>query len=277
MKKVILFVATGLLALGAAQIAKADASFTDPAGDSGAAPDITAVTAANDAPGANLTFTVRSNQASLAADATVYLWFDADNNQQTGNSGVEAVFVIDATGWAFLKWNGTQFAPANAASANGSHVNGLTTFKISKADLGAGDKFRFWADTDQVDANGNPIAQDTAPDGDAVYQYTIAKPLTLRAGTATTVPLRPRAGKAFAVRARITRGDTGGPLASGTVTCTVRVGTARIRATGRVSGGVAVCNMTIPKTAKGKFVRGTMKVTFQGVSTTKTFSYRVVA
>src|SRR5918995_3582522 len=61
MKRVVVFLATGLLALAAAQVAKADVSFTDPAGDSGTAPDITAVTAAND-PAGNLTFTVRTNQ-----------------------------------------------------------------------------------------------------------------------------------------------------------------------------------------------------------------------
>ena len=276
MKKVILFLATGLLALGAAQIAKADASYTDPAGDSGTAPDVTAVTAAND-PANNLTFTVRTNHPALLPDAALFLVFDIDQNPQTGSSGVESFFVISSDGWQFVKWNGSQFAPANAASANASYANGVATFKISKADLGAPDKFSFWVESYQFDATGNVVGQDAAPDGTAVYEYTIAKPLTLRAGTTTTVPARPRAGKAFAVRARITRGDTGGPLASGTVTCTVSVGTARIRASGRVSGGVAVCNMTIPKKAKGKFVRGTMKVTFQGVSTTKTFSYRVVA
>ena len=277
MKKVMLVLATGLLALGAAQIAKADASYTDPAGDSGTAPDITAVTAANDPAGTNLTFTVRTNQPTLLPDAAVFIVFDTDQNAQTGSSGVESFFIISSDGWEFVKWNGTQFAPANATSANGSYANGVATFKISKADLGVGAKFTFWSDTAQFDANGNVTGEDTAPNGDDAYEYVIAKPLSLRAGTTTTVPARPRAGKAFAVRARITRGDTGGPLASGAVTCTVRVGTAPIRATGRVAAGVAVCNMTIPKTAKGKLVRGTMKVTFQGVSTTKTFSYRVVA
>jgi hypothetical protein len=34
--------------------------------------------------------------------------------------------------------------------------------------------------------------------------------------------------------------------------------------------------MQLPKNAKGKLVRVTMKVTFQGVSTTKTYSARIV-
>jgi hypothetical protein len=270
----VLFLATGLLALAAAQVAKADVSFTDPAGDSGTAPDITAVTAAND-PAGNLTFTVRTNQPTLGADAAVFIVFDVDQNQQTGSDGVESFFLISSDGWVFVKWNGTEFAPAGAASANGSYANGVATFKVSKADLGVGEKFTFWSESYQFDAAGTATGSDAAPNGTDAYEYVFAKPLTLRAGATTAVPARPKAGSLFAVRARITRGDTGGPLASGTVTCTVRIGTAVVRATGRVGNGVAACNMRVPKTAKGKLLRGTMKVTFQGVSVTKTFSYRV--
>jgi hypothetical protein len=275
MKKVLLLVVSGVLALSVAQLARADASFTDPAGDSGTAPDITAVTAANDATGANLTFTVRTNQAALAADAVVFLYFDADQNGQTGSNGVESVLLVGSGGWEYLKWNGSAFAAANAASANASYANGLLTFKITKADMGGSDKLAFWVDTAQFDAADNVIAQDTSPDGDSIYEYTVMKPLTLRAGATTAVPAAPKAGKSFVVRTRITRGDTGGPLASGAVKCTIRIGTVAIRATGRVAGGVASCTMTIPKTAKGKTVRGTMKVTLQGVSTSKTFSYKI--
>lgn len=273
MKKALLLVSTAALALGAAQLAKADASYSDPAGDSGTAPDITAVTAANDTAG-NLTFTVRTNQPALA-DAAVDIAFDTDQNAQTGGNGVEFYFLIGPSGWEFARWDGSKFVAAAAPSANGSYANGLATFKISKADLGGVETFVFWADTFQLDANGNVIAEDTAPDGTSAYKYTQSKPLTLRAGTTTAVPAKPVAGRPFAVRTRISRGDTGGPLTTGTVTCTVRVGTAPVRATGRVAGGVASCSMTLPKTAKGKLVRVTTKVTLQGVSTTKTFSARV--
>jgi hypothetical protein len=273
MKKVLLLVAAAALALSAAQIAGAASSYTDPAGDSGTAPDITAVSAANDAAG-SLTFTVRTNQPALAADALLDLAFDTDQNPQTGASGVEFVFIISAGGWEFLRWDGTTFVAAGAASANGSYANGVATFKVSKADLGGVEKFTFWADSFQFDANRNIVAEDTSPNGTDAYVYTHTKPLTLRASTMTATPAKPAAGKAFVVGTRVTRGDNGAALASGTVACTVRVGTAPLRATGRVSNGVAICSMKLPKTAKGKLVRVTLKVTFQGVSTTKTYSAR---
>jgi len=274
MKKVLLLVSTAALALAAAQVAGADSSYTDPAGDAGTAPDITAVTATNDAAG-SLTFTVRTNQPALSADAILDIAFDTDQNPQTGASGVEFVFLISSSGWEFLRWDGSTFVAAGAPSANGSYANGLATFKVSKADLGGVEKFTFWTDAFQFDANRNIVAEDTAPNGTDAYVYAHSKPLTLRASTAKSTPAKPVAGKAFTVGTRVTRGDNGAALASGSVTCTVRVGTAPLRATGRVSNGVAVCAMKLPKTAKGKLVRVTVKVTFQGVSTTSAYSARV--
>lgn len=274
MKKVLLLVSTTVLALGAAQLARADVSFTDSTGDSGTAPDIGVVTAANDAVG-NLTFTVRTNQSALAADAAVFLVFDVDQNAQTGSNGVEAFFVIGADGWEFVKWNGSQFATAAAPSANGSYANGLATFKISKADLGGVEKFTFWSDTLQFDAAGNVAGEDTAPNGDSAYEYALTRPLTLRASTVTAIPARPVAGGLFTVGTRVSRADNGAAMASGTVKCTARIGTATLRPTGRLSRGIAVCSLRTPKTAKGKMLRGTITFTFQGVSITKPFSYRV--
>jgi hypothetical protein len=272
--KVLLALATLALALCAAQVAKANGSHTDPGGDATTAPDITAVTSANDAAG-NLTFTVKTNQPTLAADALVEVVFDLDQNSQTGNGGVEAFFVIASDGWDFVKWDGAQFVSANLPSAHGSYANGVATFKISRADLGGMAKFTYWADSYQFDANDAVIASDTAPDGTAAWQYLFA-PLTLRAGPVASLPARPAAGKPFAVGTAVLRADINAPLASGTVKCTVRVGTAPLRATGSISRGIAVCSMKLPKTSKGKLVRVTMKVTFQGVSTTKTYSARVV-
>jgi hypothetical protein len=275
MKKVLLLVSTAALALGAAQLAHADANFSDASGDSKTAPDITAVTASHDDAG-NLTFTVRTSHAALGSDSLLDIAFDTDQNPDTGSNGVEYFFFVGASGWEFVRWDGSKFVPAGASSANGGYANGVATFKVSKADLGGAAKFTFWADTFQLDANGNIIAEDTAPEGTNAYVYAITKPLSLKAGGVTAVPARAAAGKPFTVRTRVTRGDSGGPLTSGKVACTVRVGTAPLRATGKVTGGVASCAMKLPKTAKGKTVRVTLKVTLQGVSTTKTFSAKVV-
>jgi len=73
----------------------------------------------------------------------------------------------------------------------------------------------------------------------------------------------------------VTRGDTDAALPSGIATCTVTVGLKPLRAVGTVRAGRATCAMVIPKTARGKQLRGTIRVTFRNVTVTKSFSYRV--
>lgn len=280
MKKVVVGVAVLVLSLLAARVALADARFTDPGGDSGAAPDITAVTVANDAAG-NLTFTVTTNQPALPTGAGLGIFFDTDKNSSTGGDGVEFLLIVTPSGWVFERWDGTQFVTANASSANSTYANGVLTFKVNKSDITGVSSFVFWAFSVQSNAAGEIVATDAAPDGTAVYTYTLTvptpppPPLTLRASAPVAVPARPAAGKAFAVRVPVIRGDTGAALASGVVTCKVTLGLKPLRAVGTVRAGRATCAMVIPKTARGKQLRGTIKVTFRNVSVSKSFSYRV--
>jgi hypothetical protein len=280
MKSAAACLAAVIVCLAAAQVAAADASYTDPAGDSQGAPDVLAVTAANDTAG-SLTFTVRTNQAALAADAALLLEFDVDKNPSTGADGVEYLFLLGSGGWQFLRWDGTNLVVGNAPSANASYANGVATFKLNKADLGGVGTFNFFAVALQIDAEGEVIAVDVAPDGTAVYEYTLStpppppKPLTLRAGAVSFAPAKAVPGKAFAVRVRVTRGDTGRPLASGKVTCRLTVGGRPVRATGRVRAGVATCSLRLPATAQKQRLRGTITITFNGKSVTKTVSKRL--
>jgi hypothetical protein len=283
MKKALLGIAVLALSLLAARVALADARYTDPAGDSGGAPDIAAVNVTNDVAG-NLTFTVTTNQPALAADAAVSLWFDTDLNLSTGDDGIEYALFVESGRWDVERWDGSQYVAAAAPSANSTYANGTLTFKINKADLGITNGFVFYAISVQWNAAGEMAARDDAPDGTAVYTYILATPpppppppppLTLKASAPVAVPAKPAAGKAFSVRIAVTRGDTNAALASGTATCKVTVGLRPLKAVGTVRAGKASCAMVIPATAHGKLIRGTIKVTFKNVSVTRSFSYRV--
>jgi hypothetical protein len=279
-RKAVLVCALAAVALVAAGAAGADASYTDPTGDSAGAPDITGVTIANDASG-NLTWTVRTSQASLAADAMLDLEINADQNWSTGDDGIEYAFVIDSTGWALLRWNGSDYDDAPASSGNASYSNGVATFKVNKADLGVNTAFTFYVDALQFGPDDKVLTYDTAPDGDAVYDYTLTVPtptpvaVTLQASKPVATPKKPAAGKPFVVGMAVLRGDTGAPLASGTVSCAVKVGGKALKATGAVRGGVAASSMRIPAKTKGKKVSGTIKVTFKGASASRSFAYTV--
>jgi hypothetical protein len=269
-----------VLCLAAAGAALAASNFTDPAGDSGVAPDITAVTAANDASG-NLTFTVRTNLASLTADDLIDVWFDSDNNGATGDEGDDYVFSLFSTGWELAKWNGTTYAQASASSANASYSAGVATFKVNKADLGIGTTFTFWVDSVRFGANDTLAGSDVAPDGTAVYPYTLTAPppppapLTLSAGAPSFSP-KARAGALETIRIPITRSDTHGGLASGTAACAVKIGTVRAAGVvGSVHSGAALCKLRIPQSAHGKTLRGTVTVHFKNAAVTKSFSTHI--
>jgi hypothetical protein len=220
---------------------------------------------------------VTTNRTTLPDQAVLTLFFDTDGNSSTGGNGVEHYLIYGGTGGIFYRWNGTRFVEADAPSLSVSYGNGTLTLKIAKADLGVVDDFVFYASSEQYNAAGAVIASDNAPNGTGGYDYKLSapRPLTLRASAPVAVPARPAAGKAFAVRIRVTRTDTGAALTSGVATCKVTLGLKPLRAVGSVRTGRATCAMGIPRTARGKRLRGTIKVTFRNISVTKSFSYRV--
>ena len=267
-----------VLCLAAAQSASADSSASDPIGDAGAAPDITAVSVANDGSGA-LAFTVRTGAGTLSTTAAIVVSLDTDKNASTGSDGIEYLFVIDGGGWGLLKWNGSTFEQAAAPSASAVYSAGAAIFKINKSDIGVTDSFVYYADSYLFDANDDILASDTAPDGNAVYTYTLTKPaapapLRLTAGT-ITYSAKARAGSAETVRVAVTRSDTGKGLASGTATCSVKVGTTAVHAVGSVRGGAAFCAFRIPKSAHGKTLRGTVTARFGSSVVSKSFSTHI--
>ena len=118
------FVAAMVLATAASGGTKAT-TFTDPAGDSGTAPDITTVVVDADAAGTIVLAITTANQADLAADGVLDIVFDADRNGSTGSpSGGEyrlLIFGQDKT-FDFLHWDGTQWADASAGSLKIVHA-----------------------------------------------------------------------------------------------------------------------------------------------------------
>src|SRR5205807_160363 len=68
-------------------------------------------------------------------------------------------------------------------------------------------------------------------------------------GRATATPAQAIAGLPFAVAVKITRSDTGRPLARGLLVCRPAVGSKALAHTQSFKGGVARCSFTIPPTA----------------------------
>jgi len=260
-------------------------TYEDSTGEDPKSLDIGTVTVSNDDTGL-LTFDVRFVNGSLnAANDEFYVVMDTDRNEATGNpkSG-GADYVI---GWAgesaLLKWNGTgyDFAPSMKTLVTMPQTNGIVV-KIHPSELGNVTGFDFYVKTYRPDPNDpeNEFS-DWAPSYDKwSYDIKLYVPPVLSATAVTCTPDPPVAGKAMLAQTTVTvtRGTATerlGPKAVVKATATV----GRVKLVGRVlpsyaTGKVAV-RWVIPKTAKGKMIRGAISVTLEKVTVTKTFTDRV--
>ena len=182
-------------ALAGPGVAHAETSFADPAGDSGAAPDVTGVTVSNDQTGI-VTFRLRvANQPDLAADGEVVLVIDSDRNETTGDAaGFDYVLILSGSerSWLFGRWNGTDFdfdtTPSNTVRV--SYTAGLMTFSVNRSELASTAAFSFYVLASQIDAAGEIVESDDAPD-DGTYAFALT--ISTRTFTsAATLPAEKR-------------------------------------------------------------------------------------
>jgi hypothetical protein len=292
--------------LVAAGAGVADTTNTDPTGDAkGGAPDITQVAMANDATGL-LTLTI-TTVAPITDSSELGVALDTDANPATGAGGAEYIVIAGTGGFGMGKWNGSTFAPNTAPSLTMTRSANVIVFKINRSDLGNVSRFGYAVFTGNFDENDMFLGEDDAPDGgEYIYSLVLPQcangkdddgdgkvdaadlgcssstdnlesddPVTLRAGKASVVPAKPKAGKLVVVSAPVTRVETGAGVSSGTARCVVRVGSSPVAAKGKVAGGRGSCTFKTPAKSKGKTVRGSITVTVLGKSAVIPFSFKV--
>jgi hypothetical protein len=275
------------VALGGSSHAAANSqTFNDSVGEDANAPDITSVAVSNDDAGL-ITFQVNiSNRPTLTPDMYMLLFLDTDQNPATGATdflGSEYAIELDPGVVTLFQWNGTDFTQATSqASLTYAYSNGAT-IRISAADLGKTKGINFGVVAVAgvtFDAAGNPNFdnehRDLAPDsGHGFFSYHVLTKLVLTVTAFTTSPKPPKAGRSFSVSIAATENDTKGPVGAGTVTCPATLAGKRAVAVRHVvANGIATCVWRIPKTAKGRLMRGSITLTLQGAHVTRPFSAR---
>jgi hypothetical protein len=277
-------------ALGsAARAASNSQTFTDSTGENPAAPDITTINVANDDAG-NLTFQVNvPNRPTLTPDMLMLIFLDTDNNASTGDPqafGADFALQLVAGSVNLFPWTGTTYGTSVATpSLTYSWAGGVATIHLSDSALSGSKKFNFAVEVDSgigVDETGNPdftnAVGDVAPDpGHGTYPYNVLTTLKLTSGPFATSPKPAKSGKSFSAGFAATENDTGGPVKSGTVTCTATVAGQHIPAAhkGTVANGVATCVWPLPKKDKGLTIRGTVTLTVRGVSLHHSFANKI--
>jgi hypothetical protein len=264
--------------------------FSDPERDEDAAPDISAIDV-SDAANGTITFRITtSNYGALGADKLVGIGFqlvgrpkDADEMFITYQGGPEASVIVEREVGGLL----TQDTPPDRVTVR--FETGVVIVEIHRSELTNVARFGFGIVTaDLVGENegegdnalGNLEAVDFSPDdlqSGTLHQYALEHrpPLRLTVGRPRATPAVPRAGKAFAVDVVVTRSDTGTAVRTGSVSCSVFVGKARVQAKGRFRAGKAQCSLVVPAERRSQRIRGTMTVRAAGASVRSGFSFRV--
>lgn len=271
---------------GSSHAAANSATFNDSIGEDAAAPDITTVVVSNDDAGL-ITFQVNiGNRPALTPDMFMLLFLDTDQNASTGATdflGAEYAIELDPGAVSLFKWDGTDFTQApSQASLTYAYSSGAT-IRVSAADLGRTKGINFGVEAVSgvtFDATGNPVFdgvhRDFAPDlGHGFYSYQVLTKLVLTVTAFSTSPKPPKAGRTFSVSLAATENDTKGPVRAGTVVCPATLaGKRAVAVTHVVANGIATCVWRIPKTAKGRIMRGSITLTLQGAHVTRPFTAR---
>ncbi|MGD0273220.1 MAG: hypothetical protein ABSB96_05795 [Gaiellaceae bacterium] len=252
-------------------------TYQDTAGDTGAAPDITAVSISNDDTGA-ITLTVAiANRPQLGATDDIAVFIDHDRDEDTGaeNAGWDYVLDMDAGGTRLFTidedWDVTR---VGAPTLVGRYENGAAIFQINRSDLGATGCFNFYART-VTPQNAFEYVRDDAPNGDDYWTYRLNLPIAQVGIAISRLSLgKARAGGSFQVKTRVSRADTGRRV-NGQVTCLARVGGKSLRKSGRSTNGVASCAWKLPKNARGKWLGGSVSVSCQGAQAKRSFAVKV--
>lgn len=272
---------------GAQSIRGNSVTFPDSTNEDPAAPDIISVVVSNDDSGL-ITIQINiANRPQLTSDMDVTVYFDTDRSSTNGAGknfeGAELGIDLTKNGVALARWNGSKFdfSGGSPSSLIFSYANGAT-FKVKASDLGLTD-FNFF-----VAAGSGPESDfhiDFAPDaghGTWNYQIKVApttrsqlKLATERFGT-DVYPKRPKAPEQLVAYLLVRRLDTGKQIRTGQVLCRATIGG---RALETISGGffrgTVNCNWELPKSARGKTVKGSITITFQGAKISRPFSVRI--
>jgi hypothetical protein len=271
-----------------AAIAANSTDYQDSAGENPAAPDITTLTVSNTDAGI-VSFRINiPNRATFSADMYVAVEVDSDNNANTGSpDGTEYAIEVFQGEAALFRWDGTNFTrrPGDPAftSLLFSYQGGIT-IRMSAAELGNTKAFKFStfvASGIVVDpvtgaADFTKAVVDFAPAaGAGLYAYQVrVTPATLVVRR-TTVG-KATAGKPFTVRMVAARSDTNAVVRNGRVTCVGRIGNARLKArVQNVVAGAATCTWNLPPNSKGKRIRGSVSLVFEGLRASQSFSTRI--
>jgi hypothetical protein len=278
-------IVVAIAALAFAAPAFAGTTYNDATGENPAEADISTV-AVSDSPSlqtVNLTVTI-ANMPTLETNAAVVVLLDTDRSTATGQpgTGFDYAFGVDAGGYTWEQWSGSDFtdAPGDLAVI---YNNGVLSVTIPTSAMGNPTAFDF-AMVSLRGTDPNNLVPDTAPDG-GVWTYTLTAapaptttatppatpeaPVTVSSTTAVYQGV-PTSGKAFVVRGLTVDLSTGVETKAKGLACTATLGGKALKGT-----GAGHCTFRLPKTAKGERLSVHVTGTYGKTKLGKTYAFTI--
>ena len=251
-------------------------SYADPAGDSGAAGDITALTVVGDKNSGQVVFRITGSNLATSKTNLLFLTIDSDANPLTGDltdNGSDYWFGMDDSTYGFEHWDGSRWVDSPDLTVR---INGNTsaiTISVNRTELGNTADFNFAAST----LNLSDRTADHGPnDGAFNYSLDVNGPQINSVDIKTMPSVGPRAGKRFVVVPTGLKLPPDGraiatPVLPESYSCTAKLGAKQLAGSG--TGG---CSIAVPKKkARGKRLTVQLTVIYQGVTKVVPLTFKV--
>ena len=250
----LLVILAGLAAAAGTALAASSASvFTDPSGDSGAAPDVTEVQVGNDVVAGPLVLWITApNRTTLGGSEGVVTYLDTDLNGDTGERRLQggADFGIEtmSAGSRLYRWDGADWARPRRRRSVTCWVRG----GARGADRDPPARARQSAGVQLLRRERQRRRGRRRP-GRRRPLELLARERAAAADQGGCGATPARAGRPFTLRLEVGRDDINEILGAGRVTCTAKLGTTSLRGMARAFGANgSTCTWTLPRAARGK-------------------------
>jgi hypothetical protein len=252
------------------------ATYDDPTGDNGSAPDITSVVVSNDGNG-QVSFRINVAKLVVPSNVNIGIAIDSDQNPSTGSRGIDYLFLADLSqnSYGLGRWNGTDFVDASASTAAVSTDDTGLTFSINKSELGNTSGVNFWTRSLE---GPTPAAghMDDAPDA-GTWAYQLGPASALKLTIELSHATKAKAGRPYVAVIAVGRSDGAtAEVTSADVSCKATVGTRQLRSSTVVALGPAVtCSWRLPKGSTGKIIHASITVSLDGATVSKRFTAKI--
>jgi hypothetical protein len=258
-------------------------TFQDSTGERPDSPDITTVVVSNTNSG-ELSFKINPF-TRVTDDMLIDIDIDSDASPSTGDpegGGTDYAIELFRGSANLFKWDGTNFSRRQNDPPQATLTFSGPEIKINASELGSTTHLKFDVIVITgiaVDSSGDldftNARADVAPDaGHGLWDYPVkTAPLRLVAKSFALSPRRPVAGRALTASLTVARNDTGAVLKGGSVICSATVGGVRVAVrVHKFVGTQARCAWQIPSSARGKSIRGSITVVFEGKKISRSFA-----